>query len=51
MKRDSCQQRIYAVRRVGLAIDRAARATSKIDKRQAARWATAWGVACGVRQF
>jgi hypothetical protein len=38
----------YAAHRMSAAIDRIIVTDSAEDKRQAARWATAWGTVCGA---
>ncbi len=39
----------YAMHRMSLAIDRAMRAQSTVEKYAAMRWASAWGLVAGIR--
>lgn len=50
-RRDFYQRKVYAVRRMSLAVMRVARATSTVEQEKAARWARAWGAVGGIRQF
>lgn len=43
------QRKLYAMRRMGLAIDRAVAENSSSSKGKAAKWAAAWGVLCGIQ--
>ena len=49
MRKDPRQRRLYASRRMSLAVDRMIRAKDKVQKDQAARWVTAWATAAGIR--
>lgn len=43
------KRKTKAMQRMGKAIDRAIAAPSIREKEQAARWAAAWGLLCGIR--
>lgn len=47
MRRTADQRRAYAIRRLGLAVDRMIRAKDKAEKQRAAKWAAAWGTKTG----
>jgi hypothetical protein len=49
-RRHHLAQRLYAMRRMRLAIDRAIKASTARDKESAARWAAAWGTVAGIPQ-
>lgn len=46
---DRQERKAYGMRRMGLAIGRAIRATSVDEQKQAVRWVAAWGMICGIR--
>jgi hypothetical protein len=46
--RDSHQRRVYAMRRLSLAVDRMIRATQPADEEQAMRWVDAWSTVAGL---
>lgn len=43
------ERKLYAMRRMGLAIDRAVAERSTNSKGRAAKWAAAWGILCDIR--
>jgi len=43
------KRKLYAMRRMGVAIDRAVAERSSVAKEQAAKWAAAWGLLCGIK--
>ena len=47
MRRTADQRKAYAIRRLGLAVDRLIRAKGKAEKERAAKWAAAWGTKTG----
>ena len=50
-QRDSYQRKVYAMRRMSLAVMRLGQATSTDEQDKAARWARLWGRISGIRQF
>lgn len=50
-QRDIYQRKSYALRRLGLALDRLNRATSTADREKAASWIEIWTTISGIRQF
>lgn len=43
------KKKSYALRRMGVAIERAMHAGNERDKARAAKWAAAWGMLCGIK--
>ena len=43
------KKKSYALRRMGIAIERAMHAGNERDKARAAKWAAAWGMLCGIK--
>lgn len=50
-RRDVYQRRVYATVRMSLAMARGNKAMSNREKERARRWAAAWGLLAGIRQF
>jgi hypothetical protein len=50
-RRDSFQRKISGMRRMVLAMDRQARASSATEKELAGQWAALWGAVAGIRRF
>ena len=49
-RRDYYQRKVYALRRMTLAVKRLHRATSEMDRENAKCWVKIWGAVSGIRQ-